>query len=130
MAKTKRIEIDIYKTGLQVFVGTIDEFREWAKEFYKHNDFKGLLEKINEPNSGQASFFYNNSTRSMVIRVPSLGTTPQSIGIVAHEMAHACIWLLNDVGVPVIEQETDECFTYLLEYLMREFYKKDGYEVV
>lgn len=53
-------------------------------------------------------------------RMYLVGVFDKTIATLAHELAHACFFILGDVGVRVEPGERNETFCYLLSYLLAE----------
>ena len=134
MAKHKYIRCDIYKRGIYVFVGSIQEFAEWIKETFTDDDeksfAKGTLQWIEDGNCGAASFHYSNEMGGGVILIPSLPEIPKDIASLAHECLHATFFIMDYCGVSYHQDSPNEPFTYLLEHLMRNALEEEGYEEI
>ena len=62
MAKVKFIPCDIYKRSICVFIGTLEEFKQYVKKEYDGEDEKDFLEMVTnleDDKIGMASFNYD-----------------------------------------------------------------------
>jgi len=69
-------------------------------------------------------------TRIILIRFRYLQSVDN--GTIAHELFHATDYVLNGIGVVYDRDSSDEAYTYLLNYLVDQFYakvKKHGRQV-
>lgn len=59
-----------------------------------------------------------------IIRLKDYPTGPRGHAIVAHEIFHACTFVLWRVGIELEVMKTDEAYAYLIDYVTSEFYKQ------
>lgn len=131
MAKVKYIRCDIYKRGIYVFIGTPDEFKKWIRSvFNEDNDDLEFVRSAETCSYGIADFHYGNGYG--IVRLPKFPKTPEEIAYTTHELLHATIWLLWYSGVSYNNEGNihNEAYTYLLEHLVRNTFKKEGYATV
>lgn len=133
MAKIKYVNVDIYKTGVTIFVGTHNEFTKYIKNMAsKYDEYKELvLLTENKATTSVASFYWNAKSRTLIVEVTSLKFNYNALGEVIHELDHAAFYILDECGVYYgPEDGSKEAHTYLLELLVRGTFNKEGYEVV
>lgn len=130
MAKVKYICCDIYKRGIDVFIGSPEELKEWCKKtFNEDKDDEGFNRGLENCSYGIADFHYGNGYA--VVRIPKFPRTPIEIAYTAHELLHATMWLLWYSGVEYDNNgANNEAFTYLHEHLVRNTFEKEGYKNV
>ena len=128
MAKVKYIGCDIYKRGIDVFIGTPKELQKWSKKHF--NEDKGDEEfnrSLEECSYGAGDFHYGNGYA--VVRIPKFPKTPKEVAVLVHELLHATSWLLWYSGIEFDNDNiNNEAYTYLLEHLTRNALEKNGYE--
>ena len=131
MAKIKYVYVDIYKTGVIIFIGTHNEFIKYLKDMAsKYDDYKKLV-PLAEGIESAASFYYNAKSRTLIVEVTSLKFNYRTLGEVIHELDHAAFYILDECGVYYgPEDGSKEAHTYLLELLVKGTFNKEGYEVV
>ena len=131
MAKIKWIDVDIYKTGVTIFVGTHKEFIKYTKNMAsKYDEYKDIV-SLAEDRESAASFYWDAESRTLIVEVTSLKFNYSKLGEVVHELDHAAFYILDECGVYYgPENGTKEVHTYLLELLVRGTFNKEGYEVV
>ena len=132
-AKVKYIPCDIYKRGISVFIGTLDQFKEWAKKEYTDKDEQGFVEMImdlEEDRMGMASFNYDFSIGTGAALLPVFPKEPKEIAALAHEMMHATFFIMDYCRVEYYHEASNEPFTYLHEHLMRNALEFEYYEDV
>lgn len=61
-----------------------------------------------------------------VIRLKDYPAGPRGHAIVAHEIFHACTFVLWRVGLPLEVMKTDEAYAYLIDYVTEQFYNNLG----
>lgn len=131
MAKVKYIPCDIYKRGISVFIGTLDEFKTWVKKEYtdkEEKDFVRMVLGLEE--CGMASFNYNNMDGQGVVLISNYPETPKEHAALEHELLHATFHVLNFCHVEYCIDGSNEAFTYMLEHLTRWALEKEGYNEV
>lgn len=133
MAKIKYVDVDIYKTGVTIFVGTHNEFIKYLKDMAsKYDDYKEIVPLAEDrDNTSAASFYWNAKSRTLIVEVTSLKFNYSKLGEVVHELDHAAFYILDECGVYYgPEDASKEAHTYLLELLVKGTFNKEGYEVV
>jgi hypothetical protein len=55
-------------------------------------------------------------------RIYVIGVFDRTIDTFVHELAHATFHLLGDVGLELEDGGANECFTYVIGWMMREIY--------
>lgn len=133
MAKIKYINVDIYETGVTVFVGTHSEFIKYIKDMAsKHDHYKEIVPLAeNRDITAVASFYYNAESRTLIVEVTSLKFNYNKLGEVIHELDHAAFYILDECGVYYGPEDIGkEVHTYLLELLVKGTFNKEGYEMV
>ena len=133
MAKIKYVNVDIYKTGVTIFVGTHNEFIKYLKDMAsKYDDYKDIVSLAeNGDNASVASFYWNAKSRILIVEVTSLKFNYSKLGEVVHELDHAAFYIVDECGVYYgPEDDSKEAHTYLLELLVKGTFNKEGYEVV
>lgn len=61
-----------------------------------------------------------------IIRLKDYPAGPRGHAIVAHEIFHACTFVLWRVGLPLEVMKTDEAYAYLIDYVTEQFYNNLG----
>ena len=133
MAKVKYIPCDIYKRGISVFIGNLDEFKAWVKKDYtdeEEQEFVDMVMGLKEENCGMASFNYDNCNGQGVILIPKYPDSPKERAALAHELLHATFHILNFCRVEYAYDGSNEPYTYLMEHLTRNALELEGYEDV
>ena len=133
MAKTKYINVDIYKTGVTIFVGNHSEFIKYLKSMASKYDYYKEIVPLAEDRdtTSTASFYWDAESRTLIVEVTSLKFNCRTLGEVIHELDHAAFYILDECGVYYgPEDDSKEAHTYLLELLVRGTFNKEGYEVV
>ena len=131
MAKIKYVNVDIYKTGVTIFVGTHKEFIKYTKNMAsKYDEYKDIV-SLAEDRESAASFYWDAKSRTLIVEVTSLEFNYSKLGEVVHELDHAAFYILDECGVYYgPEDDSKEAHTYLLELLVGGTLNKEGYEVV
>lgn len=131
MAKYKIINIDIFKRDITVFIGSHDEFKEWIASYKVPTSWKQLVENILESEDiALASYWYNSINGNGIIELPFHPKTKEEIGVAAHEALHAVMHMLSYVGIPIIENNANESYTYLLEYILIDILDYNNYKII
>ncbi len=133
MAKVKYIPCDIYKRGITVFIGSVQELKRWVQHEYKDESekcFVNMIEHLPETSSSAASFNYNNMDGTGIVQIYKFPRTPKEIATLEHELLHATFHVLNFCHVEYCIDGSNEAFTYMLEHLTRWALEKEGYNEV
>ena len=131
MAKIKYVDVDIYKTGVTIFVGTHKEFIKYTNDMASKYDYYKEIVSLAEDRESAASFYWDAESRTLIVEVTSLKFNYRTLGEVVHELDHAAFYILDECGVYYgPEDGSKEAHTYLLELLVRGTFNKEGYEVV
>lgn len=133
MAKVKYIPVDIYRITPTVFVGNFKDLVSFVKRNTKgeEEDYADLLEGIGndskETYTFEASTYWNNKTRTLILFFSEFPKKPHDIDNMVHELAHATFIILYNVGID-IDVSNNEAFAYLQGYLAEQICNEDGYE--
>ncbi len=130
MAKFKTIHIDIYKRDITVFIGTHDEFKQWVSTYDIPTSWEKLVESIIESDDEAVASYWYNTTGNGIIELPKHPESIEDISIAAHECLHCVIRVLSYIGIPCIENEANEAYTYLLEHILSKVLDYKDYELV
>lgn len=130
MAKVKYIPCDIYKRGIEMFIGSPKELKEYCQKNYNEDeDDREFNYSLEHCSYGLADFHYGNGYG--IVRIPKFPSTPEEIAYTTHELLHATMWILWYCGVEYNNDNiNNESYTYLLEHLVRNALEKKGYEDV
>ena len=132
-AKVKYIPIDIYKRYLYIFIGELEMFKAWVQATYIYEQERPFVEMvlgISKDSIGMASLYWDSVGGTGVVLIPKCPKTPQEIAALVHELMHATFWVLDFCHVDYVPNESNEAYTYLMEYLTRNAFEDSGYEEV
>ena len=111
-----KIQIPIYKSSIWVYVGeSTESIMKHANKTYGKSTPDDFFDLDDETDA--RVLVYKGCPRAVIFKGD---VTPS---IVSHEMLHVTCSLLNSRGLGFSE-DSEEAFCYLLEYLVKEFYKK------
>ena len=131
MAKYKSINLEIYKRDLTVFIGSHEEFKEWIKKCDFPETWNTIITKIlKSDDNAEASYWYNDIDGNGIIELHYHPKAPKEVAVAAHECLHAAIKVLSFVGIPCFENEANEAYTYLLEYILQQVLDFNNYELI
>lgn len=137
MSKYKYIYCDVYKRGVSVFIGDCNSLRNWAKKVYNNPCEQDLIASINEYCSEEhyntaAASCYESDSGEWIIHLPKFSFTynPTEIANLSHELLHAALGILDFVGVEYRYKGSNEPYTYLHEYLLKNALIEKGYKNV
>jgi hypothetical protein len=118
------IDIPIYSFKLICSIGqSAEEFFEDVDKFTDLNiaDKTDYLFDNELPNRGK--FCGYGGINTMVLKINTWPTKSKHYGLIQHEIFHAVHYLLQDVGMN-LNSGSVEAYTYLVQYLTDEIYKK------
>ena len=121
-SKFLRIDCDVYKRGIVVFVGRLSDMQAWVVENYPYDDEKEFVEMVvNLKDTGivAASFSFNNVNGEGIVFLRKFPKSPKEVAELAHELLHATFHVMNFCRVEYTYDGSNEAFTYLFEHLMR-----------
>jgi len=123
--KTFSIYIPIY--GQDVIISyncSSDEFiKHWKKKVSKNEidnflEFRDFVDDFKKGTSN-AKFAYKEGSHILIILLRPIKDKLYFQSIVLHEVCHLVFYLLDKRGLP-FTLETDESYTYLIQYVYRE----------
>lgn len=131
MAKFKIIHIDIYRRDITVFIGRHDEFKAWITNPDIPSSWNQLAEAVVESeDNAEASYWYNANNGNGIIELKKHPESREEIATAAHECLHCVMRTLSYIGIPCLEFEANEAYTYLLEYLLVNILDYANYESI
>lgn len=131
MAKFKIIHIDIYRRDITVFIGRHDEFKAWISNSDVPSSWEQLVEAVIESDdNAEASYWYNANNGNGIIELKKHPESREEIATAAHECLHCVMRVLSYIGIPCVEFEANEAYTYLLEYLLMNVLDYGNYESI
>ena len=110
------IQIPIYKTAVLIYWG---DRKGLYKAVKRNSDKATAREVIEEVAPHTEGVTVKTSGRTVTIYLASPPRDARSVALLIHELSHATNFILQEVGIPHTE-DTEEAYTYLLEYLTRE----------
>ena len=131
MAKYKHIRIELYKRDITVFIGSHEEFKEWIKTCDYSKTWNNTITQILESDdNSEASYWHNYIDGNGIIELHYHPKSPKEIAIAAHECLHATMRVLSFIGIPCFENEANEPYTYLLEYILEQVLDFNNYKLI
>lgn len=131
MAKYKIIRIELYKRDITVFIGSHEEFKEWIKTNDCPKTWSNIINEILESDdNAEASYWHNSVNGNGIIELHYHPKFPEEIGVAAHECLHATMRILSFIGIPCFENESNEPYTYLLEYILEQVLDFNNYKLI
>lgn len=131
MAKYKVINIDIYERDITVYIGTHEEFKQWVASYKVPTSWEQLIENIiDSEDDADASYWYNKNNGNGIIEFHHHPKTNKEIAVAAHEVLYAVIHIMYYIGIPIIPDNANESYTYLLQYILSELLDYDNYEII
>lgn len=112
-----RIDVPIYKTGVYFI---IDETDEVCREYVKRKTRGHWKEGVPLDEGARARVLLHESRLSFV-RIQ--GEDLADIPVITHELLHVVFHILGGVDI-THAFESEEAYTYLLEYLLDQYIKK------
>lgn len=99
--------------------------------FFFSEDWNTIITQILESDdNAEASYWYNDVNGNGIIELHYHPKSPEEIGIAAHECLHATMRVLSFIGIPCFENEANEPYTYLLEYILEQVLDFNNYELI
>lgn len=138
-AKYKYIHCDVYKHGVSVFIGDCDSLKKWAKKFYSEPQEQDMIESIDKfcnaeryRSENVAASCYDSDSGQWIVHLPSFSFSynPTEITNLSHELLHAACGMLDYLGVEYRYGGSNEPYTYLHEYLLKNALIEKGYKDV
>lgn len=131
MAKIKNIDIELYKRNVLVFIGSHDELLEYTNclkndKLYEHIAYN----IINDMCCAESAYYYDSENGCGLIELHYHPNSPREIAIAAHECLHATMRIMSYVNVPCFQDESNEAYTYLHEYLVEQVLDYNNYKIV
>lgn len=128
--KYQVIQVNPYKRSVVVAIGSHKEFKAWSEKYFNEKDDEDILDLIRESDGSSQAYFWFSSTGESIIEIPKFPRTPKEIAYCAHEALHAVFHILDYVNVDYEKDGANECFTYLLEYILSELLTFENYKTI
>lgn len=110
------IPIELYGVRIFVSIGeSLPIFRKQCKQF-------GLLIEDTMINEDDDGFCVSNGGH-ICIKIEKWPTTPENMGVLAHEIFHAVELIMDHIGMK-LTSDTSEAFAYLVGYITKKIYTK------
>lgn len=132
----KYIHCDVYKCGVSIFIGECEALKKWAKKVYNGNADVDMLQGM-EATCTEADYIENNvaarcyvsSGGACIVHLPRFSFTynPQEITSLSHEVLHAAFGILDYIGVEYRYGGSNEPYTYLHEFILKNALIRNGY---
>ena len=122
------IPLVIYPFDIMISIGETDEaFRKALMRHIPPNCLKDIESDPDILNLGNTTdgrtVSYANGHQT-VIRIKNYPDIVRWQGVLAHEVAHACFFILWRMGIPLEIGKTDEVYAYTVDYVTTEIYKR------
>lgn len=130
MAKYKRVRIELYKRDIIIFIGSHKEFKKWVTTNDCPKTWSNISQILESDDNAEASYWNNSFNGNGIIELHYHPKSPEEIAVAAHECLHATMRILSFVGIPCFENEANEPYTYLLEYILEQVLDFNNYELI
>ena len=131
MAKYKNIRIELYKRDITVFIGSHEEFKKWIKTNDCSETWSNIISQILESDdNAEASYWHDDIKGNGLIELHYHPKSPEEVAVAAHECLHATMRILSFIGIPCFENEANEPYTYLLEYILEQVLDFNDYKLI
>ena len=131
MAKYKNIRIELYKRDITVFIGSHEEFKKWIQTNDYPETWRNIISQILESDdNAEASYWNDDINGNGLIELHYHPKSPEEVAVAAHECLHATMRILSFIGIPCFENEANESYTYLLEYILEQVLDFNDYKLI
>lgn len=116
------IKNPIYPFDIMVSIDETDNelIDKLTKSKFKYEDLKDYLPMQNNV-KGRCIKTPDNQ---IIIRLKTLPNKPEFYGVIAHESFHATSFIMSMVGIQFDLEYSEEAYTYMLQFIISEIYKK------
>lgn len=115
------VRVEIYKTEVLVNVGDFTGLKKKLKKYLSKQEITQFTEDLNEHSSGRSMPI--KSKRCFCIWVKEYPDTVDAIAVMSHEILHIVFMIMAEVGIEY-SQESEEAYTYLMQFLTEAIYEK------
>lgn len=115
------VKNDIYPFDILV---SINETAEKVKRTLKRFQIKPEDCDFIKEFTTQKAATYRLPANQVVIRFKTVPNKHEFMAIVAHEALHATSFILNKVGIPFDQENSEEAYTYLMQHICYVIYQK------
>lgn len=115
MMRTFYIPAEVYTNGITFCI---------TKDAKKAANFisRKIDSDITEYNFDCLGKCFRRKNHTTIVWLPTFPRNPQETGTAVHEIAHAVNGILDWAHIE-LNNQTEECYTHLLGYFVREFFK-------
>ena len=131
MAKYKNIRVELYKRDITVFIGSHEEFKKWIKTNNCSETWINIISQIlKSDDNAEASYWHDDINGNGLIELHYHPKSPEEVAVAAHECLHATMGILSFIGIPCFDNEANEPYTYLLEYILKQVLDFNDYKLI
>jgi hypothetical protein len=127
MVRTIVVKEPLFRTTLFIFIGSPEEVRKYLKRKWKSyiDEDDDLTGSIVDQAAGTTFILGNSSDLKQMgcIWLLSFDGGIFDISILQHELLHWIFTTLSETGI-THSPDSEECYTYMLEYYTRQIYKE------
>lgn len=115
------ISVDLYQQDLLVCFGDKFELHEALAPFIGEDDACEVIGNI--PRASVGRTMIDEGRGIYFLWLPQVPSSAAHFGVLAHEIAHAAIGIMQKIGVS-LSPESEEAYTYLIQYLTERIYEQ------
>jgi len=116
------IKLDVYPFHILVSIDqTDDQLKKVLKTLKIAKSIIDNMPTMSETSTGSTLMLPTNQT---IIRLKTRPDKYEFMAIVAHEALHATSFILNKVGIPFDQENSEEAYTYLMQHICYVIYQK------
>lgn len=115
------IKLDVYPFHILVSIDQTDEqLKKVMRTLKVAKEMIDEMPTMSTTSKGSTLMLPANQT---IIRLKTLPNKYEFMAIVAHEALHATSFILNKVGIPFDQENSEEAYTYLMQHICYEIFK-------
>lgn len=88
----------------------------------KCKDWKRVSKELILSESSQGRTLMTNGNQT-IVRLCNYDGSPKQLGILSHEIFHACTFILQEAGVVYTFDISDEAYAYLIGWITQSFFE-------
>lgn len=122
------VDLVIYPFDIMVSINQTDEaFRKSIMKYLPPDCLKDLetdKEILNLGKTCNGRTINFSTGHQTVIRIKNYPRQPRDVGVLGHEIFHACSFVLWRMGIPLEIEKTDEVYAYLIGYVTSKIFNR------
>lgn len=115
----------VYPFDIMISIGESDEsLKKNIDKFAWSDESRSQMHEVLQLRNTVSGRTLMTSCNRTILRMSNYPVTNEDYGQIAHEVFHSATFVLDRIGLKLIVGESDEAYSYLIQYITTEIYKR------